>query len=77
MRPRSARHLKQAPKLGDVGLDAVRRRGRRPDATVMAFSEQHELPILTFDFEHVRATRPARGYWRLVIDETRYREMTA
>lgn len=46
------------------------------DASVMAYAEHHRLPILTFDFEHFRATRPARGYWKLVIDETRYRAET-
>lgn len=44
------------------------------DASVMAYAERHHLPILTFDFEHFRATKPARGYWRLVVDEARYRE---
>lgn len=44
------------------------------DAAIMAYAERHALPILTFDFEHFRATRPARGYWRLVVDEVRYRE---
>lgn len=46
------------------------------DATVMALAELHELPILTFDFEHFRATRPRRGYWQLVVDESRYRDAT-
>jgi predicted nucleic acid-binding protein len=46
------------------------------DAAVMALAEEHELPILTFDFEHFRATRPRRGYWRLVVDEARYRDAT-
>ena len=46
------------------------------DASVMAYAERHRLPILTFDFEHFRATQPARGYWRLVVDEARYREAT-
>jgi uncharacterized protein len=44
------------------------------DATVMAIAERHKLPILTFDFEHFRATRPPRGHWRLVVDEARYAE---
>jgi uncharacterized protein len=39
------------------------------DASVMAIAERHDLPILTFDFAHFRATKPARGHWRLVIDE--------
>ncbi|MBI4472939.1 MAG: hypothetical protein HY646_09740 [Acidobacteria bacterium] len=44
------------------------------DAAIMAYAERHGLPILTFDFEHIRATRPSRGYWSLVVDEGRYRE---
>ena len=44
------------------------------DTTVMAIAERHSLPILTFDFEHFRATRPERGFWRLVVDEARYAE---
>ncbi len=46
------------------------------DAAVMALAERRRLPILTFDFEHFRATRPPRGYWRLVVDEARYAEST-
>jgi len=46
------------------------------DGTIMAYAERHRLPILTFDFEHFRATKPTRGYWRLVIDEARYRDAT-
>jgi len=46
------------------------------DASVMAYAELHDLPILTFDFEDFRATTPARGYWRLVVDEARYRDAT-
>jgi predicted nucleic acid-binding protein len=46
------------------------------DAAVMALAERHDLPILTFDFEHFRATRPRRGYWRLVVDEARYADST-
>jgi uncharacterized protein len=46
----------------DLGLGLV-------DASVMAIAERHDLPILTFDFEHFRATRPAEGHWRLVVDE--------
>lgn len=41
------------------------------DGCVMALAERDRLPILTFDFEHFRATRPARGFWRLVVDEAR------
>ncbi|MGZ4129048.1 MAG: type II toxin-antitoxin system VapC family toxin [Actinomycetota bacterium] len=44
------------------------------DASVMAYAERHRLPILTFDFQHFRATKPARGYWHLVVDEARYRD---
>lgn len=46
------------------------------DASVMAYAERHELPILTFDFEDFRAAPPESGYWRLVVDETRYAEAT-
>jgi hypothetical protein len=42
----------------------------------MTLAEERELPIVTFDFEHFRATRPRRGYWRLVVGEQRYREAT-
>ncbi len=44
------------------------------DGAVMAYAERFSLPILTFDFAHFRATKPARGYWRLVVDESRYLE---
>ena len=44
------------------------------DGAVMAVAERHAAPILTFDFEHFRATGPRRGYWRLVIDESRYED---
>ena len=46
------------------------------DASVMAYAERHELPILTFDFEDFRAAPPASGYWQLVVDESRYVEAT-
>ena len=46
------------------------------DASVMAYAERHGAAILTFDFEHFRATRPSRGFWRLVVDEERYGEAT-
>jgi uncharacterized protein len=46
------------------------------DAAVMALAERHHLPVLTFDFEHFRATRPGRGFWQLVVDEARYAEAT-
>lgn len=44
------------------------------DAAVMAVAEREGLAILTFDFEHFRASRPARGFWRLIVDEARYRD---
>lgn len=31
------------------------------DAAVMALAERERLPVLTFDFKHFRATRPADG----------------
>jgi predicted nucleic acid-binding protein len=46
------------------------------DGSVMACAERHRVPILTFDFEHFRATRPSRGFWQLVVDEARYRQST-
>jgi uncharacterized protein len=46
------------------------------DACVMAYAERHDLPILTFDFQHFRAAPPAAGYWRLVVDEARYADLT-
>jgi uncharacterized protein len=42
------------------------------DASVMALAERHGHPILTFDFAHFRAAPPERGYWRLIVDESRY-----
>lgn len=42
------------------------------DAAVMAIAERDRLAVLTFDFEHFRATRPAHGFWQLVVDEHRY-----
>jgi uncharacterized protein len=47
------------------------------DGAVMALAEGENLPILTYDFKHFRATLPGRGYWRLVIDERQYAEATA
>jgi predicted nucleic acid-binding protein len=44
------------------------------DTSVMAIAERHDLPVLTFDFAHFRATRPATGEWRLVVDEAQYAE---
>jgi predicted nucleic acid-binding protein len=42
------------------------------DGAVMAVAERNRLPVLTFDFEHFRATHPVDGFWQLVIDEHRY-----
>jgi hypothetical protein len=39
----------------------------------MAVAGGNELAVRTFDFEHFHATRPAYGFWKLVIDEHRYR----
>ena len=54
----------------DLGLGLV-------DASVMAYAERHDLPILTFDFKHFRAARPQRGAWRLVMSEDQYRRVLA
>jgi predicted nucleic acid-binding protein len=56
--------------FGDLDLGVV-------DGAVMAVAERTDLPILTFDFAHFRATRPERGSWRLVVDERKYDEATA
>ena len=42
----------------------------------MAIAERENLPILTVDFEDFRAATPTSGYWRLVVDEARYRDAT-
>jgi predicted nucleic acid-binding protein len=44
------------------------------DGALMAYAERHRLPILTFDFEHFRATSPTGGSWRLVVDDARYQD---
>lgn len=56
-------------RYGDLNLGLA-------DASVMALADQRELPILTFDFAHFRATRPPRGHWRLVVDEARFAAST-
>lgn len=56
-------------RFADLGLGLA-------DASVMAIAERHRLPILTFDFEDFRATKPKRGHWRLVVDEARYAAAT-
>jgi uncharacterized protein len=45
------------------------------DASIMALAERDGLPILTFDFRDFRAAHPTRGYWSLVVDESRYHEI--
>lgn len=57
------------PRFADLDLGFA-------DAAVMAVAERRKLPILTFDCEHFRATRPRRGFWRLVVDERRYADST-
>jgi predicted nucleic acid-binding protein len=47
------------------------------DASVMAYAERHDLPVLTFDFEDFRAAPPPSGHWRLVVDEARYADATS
>jgi uncharacterized protein len=47
------------------------------DASVMAYAERHDMPVFTFDFKDFRAARPKSGYWKLVIDESRYAKETA
>ena len=42
----------------------------------MAYADRHDLPVLSFDFEHFRAAPPPGGHWRLVVDEARYIEAT-
>jgi uncharacterized protein len=46
------------------------------DAAVMSIAERERLPIVTFDFAHFRATRPAHGFWRLVVDERQFEKAT-
>jgi hypothetical protein len=46
------------------------------DAAVMAIAQRDRLAVLTFDFEHFRATRPDHGFWQLVVDEHRYHTHT-
>lgn len=57
-------------RFSDLGLGLV-------DVSVMSYAERHDLPVLTFDFEDFRAAPPESGYWRLVIDESRYAEATS
>jgi predicted nucleic acid-binding protein len=57
-------------RFADLGLGFA-------DASVMALAERRGHPILTFDFEHFRAAPPPNGYWRLVIDESRYARATS
>ena len=46
------------------------------DSAVMAIAERDRLAVLTFDFEHFRATRPDHGFWQLVVDEHRHQTHT-
>jgi predicted nucleic acid-binding protein len=64
-----ARAIEIDRRYGDLDLGIA-------DASVMALAERRRLPILTFDFEDFRATKPSNGYWRLVVDEARYAEST-
>ncbi|MGH2857788.1 MAG: type II toxin-antitoxin system VapC family toxin [Solirubrobacteraceae bacterium] len=59
------RAVEFAAKFADLDLGYA-------DAAVMAIAERDRLAVLTFDFEHFRASRPASGCWRLVIDVHRY-----
>ena len=63
--------LRRAAEIDDVFADLEL---GLTDACVMAIAERNTLPILTFDFEDFRATKPARGFWRLVVDEARYQD---
>lgn len=46
------------------------------DATVMALAEAQRARVLSFDFRDFGATRPLRGgFWRLAIDEGRFRRL--
>ncbi len=65
----SPRLLRRAVELGAAYADLEL---GYTDGAVMAIAERDRLPVLTFDFEHFRATRPAHGFWQLVIDEHRY-----
>lgn len=44
------------------------------DAAVMAVAQREQIPVLTFDFEDFRAASSEEGPWRLVVDESRYRD---
>ena len=54
-------------RFAELGLGLV-------DASLMAYAERHDLPVLTFDFAHFRAAPPKHGYWRLVVDEAKVRQ---
>lgn len=47
------------------------------DGSVMAVAEREQLPVLTYDFHHFRATRPEHGFWRLVVSERQFGDATA
>ena len=65
-----ARAAEIADQYADLDLGLV-------DASVMAIAERHDLPILTFDFAHFRASQSARGPWRLVISEQQLADVLA
>jgi predicted nucleic acid-binding protein len=60
-----ARAVEIDAQFADLNLGLV-------DASVMAYAERHELPILTFDFRDFRASAPAEGRWQLLVDEDQY-----
>lgn len=58
-----ARAVKIDERYADLDLGIV-------DASVMALAESTSAPVLTFDFEHFRATTDADSRpWRLIVDE--------
>lgn len=60
-----ARAVEIDAQFADLNLGLV-------DASVMAYAERHELPILTFDFRDFRASAPRAGQWHLLVDEDQY-----
>jgi uncharacterized protein len=46
------------------------------DATVMACAERLGVRIFTFDFRNFRAASPNGDEWRLLVNESQYREAT-
>lgn len=64
-----ARAVEIDAQFADLSLGLV-------DASVMAYAERHELPILSFDFRSFRAAAAHGQHWRLVVDEAGYRLAT-